>query len=182
MSLEEMMQDAAAEQVAEADLGAISEIAQDQLNLQKEIENLEKLLATAKDTLNTFQTERLPNAMLEAGLTSLGLEGGATVSLTDTYGCSIIKDVKDNALNHLVNIGHGDIIKCKVIVEFDRTEFEEALELEEELDGRGLTVYTERGVHHATLKSWFKNNPDVQEGVLPDTLFHTFLGQKATIK
>ncbi len=182
MALDDFMETAADEQIAGADLGLVSELAQAQINAQRIVENLSAQLKTANADVHNLATVKLPEAMAEVGLLSLTLESGAVVSIRDEFGCSMVGDKKPEAMEYLDDVlGNGDLIKCSLIVLFSREDLIKAKTLNDYLETEGFDVKMSQSVHASSLKAWFKRNEEYHD-TLPKSLFHTFLGQKAVIK
>lgn len=181
MALDDMLENAADEQIASADLGKISEIAQTQIDAQSQLKHLQEEAKKMSAIIHNIATIKLPEAMAEVGMTSFALESGAQVSIRDEFGCSMVADRKQEAMQFLVDEDEADLIKCVVTLTFSGDEHDKAMELAERLEDEGFDAAVQQSVHASSLKAWFKRNDDYHD-LMPQSLFHTFIGQKAVIK
>lgn len=173
---------AAQEQIADADLGEISTLVSEQIEVQKNIEAFQALVDEEKKKLHKLQHETLPEAMERNKLSSFTLTDGSELKIQPFHSISFAdKDNKDPAYEWLEQHDAGDIIKLTVTTFFSPKEGERAVELAETLVASGHDVQVQKGVHPMTLRSWLKNNEDIAD-VIPTHLFNVFIGQVAKIK
>jgi len=166
-----------------SEISEIAALAANQLFWQKKVTEAELLLKDVADRLRQVQEIDLPNAMAQAGVSSITLPSGEKVSIKEDIFASIPKDRLDQALGWLRNQGLGDVIKNAVTVAFGKGEDEQANEL--------LRILTEHhwrqladqkmSVHPQTLKALIKEQ--LAKGTnVPFELFGVVPFTKAIIK
>ncbi|OGC93932.1 MAG: hypothetical protein A2W25_14695 [candidate division Zixibacteria bacterium RBG_16_53_22] len=162
----------------------ISELATIQISRAGRVETLEQELKTANEALRRVQEVDLPNAMAEAGVSSITLPTGEKITIKEDVYASIPKDERyEQALAWLRGHGFGDVIKNEVKVAFGKGEEESSAELLAVLNDRGLIGATTctTGVHASTLKALIREQ--LAKGAeFPMDLFGAFPTTKAVIK
>ncbi len=123
---------------------------------QANVKELETSLALAKKEVVNLSETQIPELMDEVGLTRFTTREGIPFKVSDQVFASITKAKKAAALAWLDNNGHGQIMKRKVIVEFDREQEDAANELTASLVGDygDDGVLCDKSVHASTLKAW----------------------------
>lgn len=173
---------AAKDQIASADLGTVSKLAEYQGELEQAKIDLQAQLNEVNEELNDIKHTRLPNAMLEVGLSELKLASGAKVTVKPFYSLAIKdKDNKEPAFQWLQDHDAGDMIKVTVTAMFGPDRMADAIALANHLNEGGYDVAVTKDVHPMTLKSWLKNNADLADSI-PESLFRVYVGQVANIK
>jgi hypothetical protein len=164
-------------------MSLVSKLAAQIRDVTESIDGAEKLIKELKAQLMRLETERLPEAMSNLGLTLFRLQDGSEISVAPEYHCSITASRKEAAHQCLMDLGLGDIIRSSVWAEFDRGEHELATEALEKL--REQFPATPNGieskVHPATLKATVKEMHE-SGNPLPEDLFGVFIINRATIK
>ncbi len=93
LSFEELTGSNSVEEWVEAtpdeELKSISDIAQEQVALQKEIEEIEKSLKSKKEELRVVSEQKLPEAMLAANLMEFVTATGFKISVSTFYQAPI---------------------------------------------------------------------------------------------
>jgi len=110
-------------EVSEVD--PISKACQEQLKLEKEIEDLESLMKAKKDLLRQ-NGEQIVSLMEERGVKSIKMSDGQSVDIKPFYTGTISKDNQEEAFQWLRDNGYDDIIKNQVVLKFGRAEDEKA--------------------------------------------------------
>ena len=87
----------------DAELSKVSAKAQEQLDLENEIKNLEQQLKETKDRHRAVSELELPEAMQEANLAEIVLTSGAKISVKPFYKGYISEDHRDDAMAWLVD-------------------------------------------------------------------------------
>ena len=154
------------------------------------IETVGKLtdqLDEAKKVQRTIETEHLPELMRELELTSVVLENGMKVTLSDEIDCGITVANQKAALRWLDDNSFGGLIKTKLQAAFNRDDREVALDISDQVGGlirgSGIEASCEvvESVHPATLKSFIKE--ELSKGTpIPFDLFSIHPYSKAKIK
>lgn len=177
MSVEALLE-SAQEQVAgdAVSLEAIVATARQQVAMEAEIEQIEETLKAKKNELHVLRSQTLPAMIQTAGLSSVPLDNGVEIKLSDVYNCGIRKEVSDQALTYLRETGWGDVIKNQIIFNLGMGEDNKAAALLEDAKEIGLEAETKETVHPATLNSLLKEVS--AKGIqLPEHLFTTYIGQ-----
>lgn len=116
---------------------------------------MEKLKA-AKEAARLLSEETIPAALQELGVTTISLESGEKIIISQEVYASIPKDKKDDAFKWLNANGFGGLIKTIVKTSFGKGERDVALELARRLYSDGLDAAFEENVHPSTLKAFLK--------------------------
>jgi len=160
----------------------ISNLAAIQISRELRVAQLEDDLRTAKEVLQRVQEVDLPNAMAAAGIMSIKLPNGASLTIKEDVYASIPKDQQFEAFAWLRDHELGDVIKREVVVEFGRGEEDQAVALVNELQAKGMNNYqTKESVHSQTLKALIREQ--LAKGAeFPMDLFGAYPVTKAVIK
>ena len=158
----------------------VSTLANQQLELERKKEDLEKELKEITAELRLVSETLLPEAMLEAGFLELGLADGCFITITEFINAHISAEKAPEAIAWLTSNGHGEIIKTQVTTKFGRSEHNEAGQLISDLRSRGLQPEVKEAVHPSTLKKFIRTELEAGRDV-PDDLFGTFRGSRTKI-
>ncbi len=162
-------------------LKVIADLANRQLDLEKEIEELETKLKEKNEQLTQVQERDLPEAMMECGISEFKLVDGSKVTVKPYYQASPPKDKYEEAMAWLRNNGHGDLIKNDVTVSFGKGEDERACDFKDFLSKHGTSYTDKTGVHPQTFKAFVREQVETGKN-LPFDLLGIYIGQKASIK
>ena len=157
----------------------LSGLCDKKLDIDAKIANAKNSLKELEETERKLSQELIPEALQEAGVSSLTLKNGSKVEVRVKYAARIPEKHKDEAFGWLKQNGHDDIIKNEVVIRFGRGEENRALELVKELDGRGLSPDQKRRVEPMTIKGFVREQ--IEKGVnLPQDKFgvYTFYDTK----
>ena len=168
-------------QVSEKGLSMVSSLAQQQINLEKRIADIEQELKAKKRELREVQEDLLPAALQEYNMTGYTMDDGSEISVKPFYSANISKDKSDEAFEWLTSNGHASLIKNNVSASFGRGQDNEAKSLLSELHDRGLETKSKTWVEPMTLKAFVKEQVEKGEN-LPYDLLGIFVGQRANIK
>ena len=169
-------------EITNAQLKAISELAKRQVSFEKDVGEAKALLESCTKALSYVQEVLLPNAMLEAGLSSFTLESGEAIEIKRDIHASISEEHFPGAKAWLNENGYGGIIKHLVSLTFGKGEEELAAKAVEALVEEGFTPIDKESIHHSTLKATVKEM--LGEGVdVPSDLFgvHEVVKAKVTV-
>lgn len=182
--MEQDFEESAASSVEKLDQGgavSVASLAREIRQTEKEIEDLEKDLKARKEKLLKLTDQEMPSLMAEMGISSLTLEDGAVVKVTQTYGASILVENRPKAYDWLRDHGYDDIIKNTVSCQFGRGEDDRAKEFAEFAANSGFAPDQKTEIHPQTLRAFVKER--VENGdEFPMELFGAYVGQRATIK
>ena len=158
----------------------ISKACQDYLKSEDEINNLELMLKSKKESLRQ-QNELIVQLMEERGVRSIKMKDGQSVDIKPFYTGTITKEKQQEAFQWLRDNGYDDIIKNQVVVKFGRAEDEKADNVFTELANQGLDTDRNVKVEPMTLKGFIREM--IESGKeLPMETFGVFVGHKINIK
>jgi hypothetical protein len=149
-------------------------------DLSTRIEDFEHEISRLKAQRAELEMKKIPDALLEAGLSEITTLEGLRVS-TQLYVGAIPAERKQEAFTWLDNNGHGSIIKRTVSVNFDKGSTEAAKKAEEAIKELGLDPRSSLDVHYQTWKAFAKEQTN-KGRTLPFENWGVFYGQKAVIK
>jgi hypothetical protein len=182
--MEEDFEKTIASSVEKLDQGGavtVASLARQIRQTEEEIESLEKDLKASKEKLLKLTDQEMPSLMAEMGISSLTLEDGAVVKVTQTYGASILVENRPKAYDWLRDHGYDDIIKNTVLCQFGRGEDDRASAFAEFAAEKGFAPEQKTEIHPQTLRAFVKER--VENGdEFPMELFGAYIGQRATIK
>ena len=145
------------------------------------VEQLEAQLKEAKRELRALTDERLPQLLLELGVSEFKLEDGTKVTVKNIYGATIPAALREKAHKWLRDNGHGDIIKNVISASFGMGEDELAQKFKDTAKENGLVCEQKESVHSQTLRGFVKG--EIEKGKdVPQDLFGVFVSQRAVIK
>ena len=145
------------------------------------VKELEDQLKEEKSKLLKLEREDLPALMQEAGMTSVTLDDGSTISLKEDLNTSITASTKNSALRWLVDNNYGGIIKTLVEVAFPKGAHDDAVRVQNELLQHYSGVSLKETVHPSTLKSFVKERLEAGDAI-PLDAFNVFPFTKAVVK
>lgn len=98
--------------------------------------------------------EIIPDMMDDAGIDSLALTDKDAIKLKDDVKAAISKDNRERALEALIELGHGDVIKWGLHIPVDRgTSVADVREIRKQLQELGYPSGDDSGVHPQTLSA-----------------------------
>jgi hypothetical protein len=166
---------------SDGELSTVSLIANKQLKLASELEELETAVKAKKEELRLTTEQELPDAMQQAGLNEIVLSTGEKISISEFYSAHISKANQEQAYEWLVNNGHEGLIKNEVSLKFGRGESDVVDQTVSTLKARGLSPQVRQSVHPSTLKAFVKEQVSSGNDI-PTETFGIYIGTKATIK
>jgi hypothetical protein len=144
------------EDLDQNDMDSVSNLAQQQVELELEIAEMEKAVKEKKKDLYILSTDILPSRMEKLGISGFEMDTGESLSIVKVVTASITEAKKEEAHKWLVEKGHGDIIKHTVTTKFSRGEEQEAKNLVTQLEYANLNYSVKQAVHAQTLKAFVK--------------------------
>jgi len=174
-------QDASALQVQDDQISGISALARRAKYLEKEIEDLERVIFERKKQYRKLMEESIPEALSSLGMKSFKMDDGSSIDIRTYYSASVPEERRAEAFEWLREHGYDDIIKNTVSVRFGRGEDSLCDNLLNLLGEKGYPAQQYEKIEPMTLKAWVREQ--VERGnEFPMDLFGVFIGQKATIK
>lgn len=180
---------------SDASLSRVAQLIAEEGDTLNEKSTAEEMVRAAKERLNEIYHDRLPAALLAAGVTSFTDGEGIKVSLDlaadGALGSANTPEERaerDKKLDLIEANGGREIIKLTVEITFPKEKHQAATmcraKVTEWLEAQGLkgvTVSTNRSIHHQTLKKWIKEQ--MEAGVaLPLDDLGIWYGQIGKIK
>jgi len=151
------------------------------IETQKERAITEEKLKTLKETERGLSEQSIPYLMQEAGYSEIKLVDGTAISINTFYAASISKAKEEEAFDWLRDNGFGDLIKNNVVLQFGKSQDEDANNLVGELKSKGHNVSQKMKVEPMTLKAFVRG--EIEQGKsVPMDLLGVFIGNKTTIK
>ena len=171
-----------AENFTKIDQGKVKDLSglcDKKLDIDIKIADAKNSLKELEETERKLSQELIPEALQEAGVSSLTLKNGSKVEIRVKYAARIPEKHKEEAFEWLKEHGHDDIIKNEVIIRFGRGEEDKANKLIKELDGKGLSPDQKRRIEPMTIRGFVREQ--IEKGVnLPQDKFgvYTFYDTK----
>lgn len=160
-------------------LRLLADYANNQLNLEREIEELEEKLKEKNAAHRQLSQNLIPKLMQEIGVAEFKLTSGAKVTVSPFYSGKITTEA---GYQWLRDHGHGSIVKSFFEVPFDFMLSEEQIEtIQNALDEAGLEYSEKKSVHHMTLGAFIKEQ-SLNGTPVPADLFNVYEGYKTKIK
>lgn len=161
------------------DLTLLAEKANTQLNLEREIEELEEKLKTLNAQHLQLSQKEIPAIMNKIGMAEFKLTSGAKVTVTPFYAGKITSEA---GYDWLRANGHASIVKATFEVPYDFAADEEQLDtIYTAMDELGIPYVEKKSVHHMTLGAFIKEQT-VKGTPVPKDLFNVYEGFKTKIK
>jgi hypothetical protein len=150
--------------------------------IHKEIQTKEDELAELKESFKDISERKLPDLMVEMGITELKLSDGSVIKKEDVL-YSRIKDPKI-AFKWLRDNGEEAIIDNKISMNFKKGNDDIANEVIDYLVSKGVDYNSKEDVHWKRLESFIKEvlqNPELKES-LPKAAFGVYEGEVVKFK
>ncbi len=122
--------------------------------LQTEIEQQEQNIKSLKEKQRKLSEEEIPTFLQEKGLTSIRLNNGTEVSVSEDIKPGVLVANRPFCYQWLRDNGFGDLIKNIVSVNFGMGEDKDAVNLKEQIQKLGLVCAEKEDVHYQTLKAF----------------------------
>jgi hypothetical protein len=162
-------------------LKQISELANRQLDLERQVEEATAKVKTLNEELKEVSENLLPNAMLEAGgLVSFTLATGESIEIKKDIYCSVPKEGFPEAEAWLRARGLEGVIKHQVTMLFGKGEDDQAVKAATLLLDNGFAPTDSKTIHPQTLKALLREQ--LGQGVdVPLKTFGAFEATKSKI-
>jgi hypothetical protein len=148
-------------------VASISALANQQLQLEKELEYEELKLEELKARLSRVRDSELPSLMEQAGVTLLKLLDGSLLEVKEDVYAGITEEHKVAAFAWLEETGNDGIIKNEIKAAFGKGQDAEAKELQALLNAHGYSYTALRSVHPQTLKAFVRKQ--LEAGIIVPT-------------
>jgi len=158
-------------------LGRMATLANQVLDLEKEISEQETALKSLKEKKRQITEDLLPAVMTEHGLSDITLSDGRQITVKKFYSCT----PKSEETMGWIREKFPGLIKHRLHLDFNRGQDAQVLELKGRLEGEGLYPTDKEWVEPSTLRGFAREQVEAGNP-LPDNLFNLFIGERATIK
>jgi len=149
--------------------------------MEKEVSMAESLLAHCQERFRRLREDLIPEKMIELGIKKIVLTDGSTLSYGDFYAGK----VKDEAgYDWLEQNGYQDAVKAELKIEtsrVDRAALDKVMAFLLTAGFKNMSAKEKQSIHHMTLGAAIKSLTK-QGKELPQDLFETFIGKRATLK
>ena len=163
------------------ELENISQLANEQLRLEAEVEAKEAQLKQLKEQLTKVSEVDIPSAFESIGLTSITLLDKSKVSIKEDVYAGITKENQEKAFAWLEETGNDGIIKNEVKCPFTKGNDSEAKELMLLLTEYGYSYSISLHVHPQTLKAFVRHQ--LEDGLpIPTDVFSIHIRKVASIE
>lgn len=150
------------EEIPERSMFLVTEKVKELIAIEQEIKLKEEELKKKVTERDYLKRNEIPDAMFSFGLQKFTLENGMEVNLQKRYHASIPEANGDAAYSWMINNGHGDLIKKKLVIDYD-DESDEFLEVVTLATEYGYSLDLKKSIHPQTLKAFVKEQ--VEKGV-----------------
>ena len=162
-------------------LGQVSQLANQVIDLDREIAEQETTLKSMKEKRRSLTEDLIPAVLTQHGVSEVTLTNGQKVSVRKFYSCTIPADKTQDAFEYLRTNGHESLIKHRLTIDFTRDKDDQALQVKKELENRGMYPGDKEWVEPSTLRGFAREM--VESGTaLPEDCFKLFIGERVTIK
>ncbi len=167
-------------QINDEVLKGISALAQQQVDAEQRVAELEERLNQANEILTRIRDVQLPDAMISVGMESFSLKDGTSIMVSKFYSASIPRERQIEAFAWLRSNQFGEIIKREIKSRFGKGEDEAASALTKILAEKKIPFEDKESVHPQTLKAFVRERIEAGEN-LPMESFGVFIGNRAKV-
>lgn len=154
-----------------SELKELTELAEKQLEVEKELDDLQDLVLLKEEELVTINQNLLPDMMKEVGMNNFELLDGSKVELVDNLHTSILKDKKLETFKWFRSeeVGGADLLKNKINVVLGMEEDDKVDGIVEYFEGIGVGCDIKVDIAPGTLKKFIKDRLEKGEPI-PDSI------------
>ena len=146
----------------------------------KKVEDLQNLLKEEQEEARRLSEEVIPTLMQQAGVSSIKLEDGSSVTVSPYYYAKIPEDKKHEAYSWLRDNNFGDLIKNNVSVSFGKGEDSDAVKLKATLEKQGLVVDQKQDIHWQTLRGFVREQMENNRSI-PSDMFGLYVANRTKL-
>ena len=170
------------EQPRDVPLSELTAKAEELVQLDEHVLDLEKELSELKQVRKTVAEEHIPMIMETAGVDTLQLSDGKKIAIKQFVDARIQNP--DVAFNWLRDTNNDSIIKNEIKIQLGRTEDSKAQEIVETIQREfGIDADDKITVHNATLKAFCRDaleDPELAAS-MPREAFGIYQGKRAKV-
>lgn len=157
---------------------SVADLVKKQIGLEDRIAKGEALLKTLNSELAEVMEQKLPDAMLEAGISRFDTDGGDVVKVEQHYYASVTKANHEAFLDWLEKEGHDGMVDASVMIKFGKGEYPQAKEFCETLRKSSIgnqlpqEPTAEGTIHWATLRAFAREQTEEGNELFEDMNVH----------
>lgn len=151
-------------------MSALANLAQQQADLEHEMDVTEASLKMLKERHRKIAEEMLPELMDELAIEKFETKDGLKIDVSEKVRASISKGNQSAAFAWLEEHGHGGLIKSEVKVAMAKGDIETAHTAIATLTAAGLQPEAKYAVHPQTLGAWVREMLEEGEDIPQDIL------------
>lgn len=163
------------------DLSEIAKLAEEQLAVEQEIDDLEDKVVDAKKRLKVISELKIPEKMDALGLSKYETTSGIHVSVKEDIRGTLPAEKRPQGFAWMEANGAGALIKSNVVVPYGRNEIDKAGQLVETLQAEGRLANLDRKVEAMTLTSFIKEQLTAGKDI-PLDIFSVYRQRVAKVK
>jgi hypothetical protein len=171
----------------------VRDLAREARDLEHRKLDLEAQLTSINKQLNTLYFQKIPDAMDEAGVDTLGIPPEGNLPgydleikpfISANIGAKWPPDKRAAALKWLDENGHGDLIKTEVLAAFPREDRDEARKFLETVRASDpdARVEVKESVNHMTLSAWLRDLFSTGQPIPPLEVIGGTIARMANLK
>jgi hypothetical protein len=162
------------------DITEISQACKKLSSQQEKVKDLQLLLKKEEEEARRLSEEVVPTLMQQAGVSSIKLEDGSSVTVSPYYYAKIPEEKKQEAFDWLRARNFGDLIKNNLSVSFGKGEDSNAANLKAELEAKGLVVDQKQDIHWQTLRGFVREQTEKNVNI-PSDMFGLYIANRTKI-
>lgn len=167
-------------EIDEVKLRTLSNMAQEMRAADREVQELEEKLRSAKEKFNRYSAIEIPQFMSDLGVKEFKLSDGTKFAVVPVLQITYLKDTIDAVEDWLIDHGHPGLVKSNIILAFPRGQDEKIAMMLEWFREKRIKYEIKKAIHPQTLKAWAREMED--EGmVIPEDIFTVYRSAKTII-
>jgi hypothetical protein len=151
--------------VTPAQLENISKLAEQQVELERDVSKAEENLKTLKRRLANIQELELPEAMIAAGCAGFTMKSGRSITIKEDLSASISESKREYVVGWLRERGHDDIVTTDIRASLGKGSGELAQKAAQMLIELGVVPSVNEGVNTSTFKALIRELRDEGEDI-----------------
>lgn len=163
-------------------LARLNEKLAEAISLKEAVDQMEEDLGAAKKSLNSLNTQVIPDMMAEMGMEEV-TQRGWKIKVGEFVSGSLPKEegLRANAIRWLEEHDAGELLKTALSVTFTKSQHNEALSLASQIEQQGFAPKIESTVHPQTLLAFARER--LKNGEVLDTeVLGLYTGRVAKFK
>jgi len=167
---------------ADDKLAMLANLADHYQTLEAEVADAEENLKILTERFRRLREDMIPDKMMELGVKKIVLDDGSTLSYSDFYAGKVIDE---QGYDWLEQNGYADAVKQELKLEVSRIDKATLEAIKDYIASdhslANLSAKEKQSIHHMTLGAAVRSLTK-QGKELPQDLFETFIGNRASLK